>query len=456
MERKKQMAEKSILDVLENYKNANTVRFHMPSHKGKNTGSFLDPILTYDVTELDMTDDFFRPKEDGGVLASFRRASSMFGTANTVYSAGGATLCLQTALCAALRKSSSRTVVCDRRAHMSVINALALLGAEPRWFFPGEAPDLTDAAAMLITSPNYYGECADISVYAKQCQERGIPLITDNSHGSHLAFTDGGNLHPYKLGSSLVIDSVHKTLPSMTGAALLHSSDEFTLDELLSAMSLFSSTSPSYIILSSIDAGLDYIEKHGKERFAYLKEKICSLKSTLTDNGYEIPSFKISDPLRLTLKCANAEELYAYLTENGVIPEFCDSENVVFIPSIMNNDGDFEKLERLCLNFKPQPTAAAENNTRVTIPKKKISIREAVISPRKRILTEDCEGCIAAGPIVPYPPGIPLVMPGEYIDAFLQNEILSRRITYVEIVCQNNNIPIKFPAKSNSRRKKKL
>ena len=428
------MAEKSISAVLESYKKANTARFHMPSHKGKSIGSFLDPILPYDVTEVDMTDDLFRPKENGGVIASFRKASKIFGTANTVYSAAGATLCLQAALCAALRKTDQRIVVCDRRAHMSVVNALALLGAEPRWFFPGETPDLTDAAAVLITSPDYYGRCADVEALAKLCNESGIPLITDNSHGSHLAFVSEGKMHPYKLGSTLVIDSVHKTLPAMTGAALLHASEEFTTEELLSAMSLFASTSPSYVILSSIDAGLDYIENHGKEEFARLESRVAGLKTVLSDNGYEIPSFAISDPLRLTLRCANAEELYDHLCKNGVVPEFYDSEHVVFIPSIMNDDGDFDRLKNLCLNFAPKPAREVDNNVGTLIPKQAVSLREAVISPRRRIPAESCDGCIAASPIVPYPPGIPLVMPGEFIDSTLRDKILSHKITHVEVM----------------------
>ena len=172
------MTNNSILNDVINYKNKNAVRFHMPGHAGKAVGAFFDCVLPYDITELADTDNLYNPNENGGVLASIEKAKRLFGTYNTLFSVAGATLALQTAITAVMRRSSSKKIISDRCCHRSVVNAFALTGAEPLWFFAGDNDTVRHLcfehkpAAVIITSPDYYGEMTDIAALRAGCTGR--------------------------------------------------------------------------------------------------------------------------------------------------------------------------------------------------------------------------------------------------------------------------------------------
>lgn len=430
------MTNKSILNDVINYKNKDNIRFHMPGHAGKAIGAFFDSILPYDITELENTGNLYEPDKDSGVSASFETAKKLFGTSATIFSVSGATLALQTAITAVIRRSDSRIIVCDRRCHRSVINAFALTGTEPIWFFHGnnnivhQLCEEYKPAAVIVTSPDYYGEMTDITAL-RAVIPGDIPLITDNSHGSHLAFYKDGFLHPYKQGSNLVVDSLHKTLPSMTGTALLHSDDTFNTAELLTAMKLFASSSPSYILMSSICACLDYTAKN-REKFNVLYNNIVGVKKSLRNMYYRIAEYITEDPFRICIQDANAQKLYTYLADNGLVCEFADAENVILIPSLLNTDDDFNILLEMCKKFIPSPPLYRCKTTHIPI--RAMSPRDAVFSPSERIHISKCIGRVAACPITPYPPGIPVIMPGEIADSEVAEILNKNKINYIDVI----------------------
>ncbi|MFA6948879.1 MAG: hypothetical protein WCQ72_07845, partial [Eubacteriales bacterium] len=396
----------------------------MPGHKGRapDGSKFLAPIYPYDITELDCTDNLYAPAQNGAVEQSERLAAELFHTAHTVFSAGGATAALFAAIILCCEGRREPRILCDRRAHRSVINAFAVCGVSPIWFDPHDTPKFADIAkplgadeiaAVLITSPDYYGRMCDVAAVSRLAVSLGAPLICDNSHGSHLAFINGGEYHPYKLGARLCVDSIHKTLPALTGAALLHFSDDFSPSDVRRAMSRCASTSPSYIIAASADAALRYMKLHGADGCEKLAGLITDAKQTLHTMGFSTAQFPIGDPQRICIRDKNARALYAHLEKHGVVGEFCDSDDVVLIASVMNTKEDFDRLCAACADFSPSPSPGIPDFYPSVLPERVTSIREAVFARSRDVKTEESIGLICAESVTPYPPGVPLIVAGE-------------------------------------------
>lgn len=428
----------SVTHALINYASQAAARFHMPGHKGRGDPSLpFYSALPFDVTELDATDNLYAPADDGVFRTELDFLRELYGTAATLVTAGGATSAVCAAFACCTRHAPGLPVLCDRKAHLSVINALALLGMDPVWFDAGTVTcgnvgDLlnifsnTKFSAVFTTSPDYYGQARDIHALAALADSLGVPLIVDNSHGSHLFFYGEGQLHPLKQGASLVIDSIHKTLPALTGAALLHAADtrfSFTEDELRSALRLFVSTSPSYPISSSACACLREMAERGADLHNKLLEMVSHARKSLALFGYTVePSY---DPFRLCISDANAQALYNFLAERGIVCEFCDGRTVVLLTSVRNIDKDFALLVEACRYFTPTPPRP-EKPYVFRVPQRAMSPREAILCRQENIQLTDARGRIAAAPAAPYPPGIPVIVPGEVYD----DEVIKTLLSY--------------------------
>ena len=426
----------------------------MPGHKGRGAGALpFDMALPYDVTELDATDNLYAPAPDGVFRAELDFMRSVYGTAATIITAGGATAAICAAVACCARRSPGLSMLCDRKAHISVINALALTGVEPVWFDAGAVTDakideftsnLSGAqySAVFITSPDYYGTARDVASLAKLSAKLGAPLIVDNSHGAHLFFHGDGTLHPLKQGAALVIDSLHKTLPALTGGALLHAADiyadddaqfDFTEAELLSALRLFTSTSPSYLISSSVCACVRELAESGNIAHAALLREVTSVRSRLAALGFTLDT-PDDDPFRICICYGDAQGLYDYLARNGVVCEFCDGHRVVLLTSIRNTHDDFALLTDLCAGYKP---VAPENNSlsyEFYLPQRAITLREALLSRQERVPLATAFGRIAASPAAPYPPGITCIAPGEVYDEKVIAALGNAGVTECDVV----------------------
>ena len=419
----------SVTRSLSEYAEQTKVRFHMPGHKGRDCGALpFGSALPFDVTELEATDNLYSPAPDGVFREELDFMRSVYGTEATVLTAGGATSAIFAAFACCARRFPGRPVLCDRKAHLSVINALALTGLEPVWFDAGAVgTDNVETyknrcggngySAVFVTSPDYYGEARDVASFSELARGLGVPLIADNSHGAHLFFHNGGALHPLRLGASMVIDSLHKTLPALTGAALLHSGRSacFPEGELLSALRMFVSTSPSYLISSSACACVRELAERGEAAHAELLRIVSAARDRLVSLGYTLNK-PGGDPFRICIIDGDARGLYDFLARNGVVCEFCDGRRVVLLASVRSTSDDFALLTGLCAERKPNPAVGSQPDGSFYLPRRALTLREALFSRQELIPLTKAAGRTAAAPAAPYPPGIPVIVPGEVYD----------------------------------------
>ena len=362
-------------DIINEYAEKKPVRFHMPGHKGReiNTENKLD--YSHDITELFFTDNLYNPDKEINLIYELeKRISKVFFENKDIFSlisCSGATLCIQTAILSLvkLKKKQKESdvknmyIICDRASHISFMNIISLLNITPLWVYPSE--DFTekigyyfenyeDIIGVFVTSPDYFGNMKNIKYIADECEKHSFKLVVDNSHGSHTAFYKNGVLHPINLGADISIDSIHKTLPVLTGAAVIHVNQKVAeeKDFFRQSMNMFASTSPSFLILQSIEKMLDLLEERGiieHERLInyinLFKEKAKSLNFVFKTDGF-------FDPYRIVLNCENSgEKLYYFLVEKNIFCEFFDKDNVIILTSISNNPDDFEKLFKVLKLF---------------------------------------------------------------------------------------------------------
>ncbi len=389
-------------------------------------------MLELDLTELPDTDALY--EADDVILQTENLLSELFRTKRSLISAGGCSLAIQTMLRIASEKG--RKIICARNAHRSAVNAMALLGIEPVWIYPrGQkngftgriyAEDVKQAidadsriTACYITSPDYYGELCDIGKIAEVCHSRGVLLLVDNAHGSHLGFMEN-DLHPIHLGADMTACSLHKTLPVLTGGAALNIADEALAENAKSAMSLFGSTSPSYMIMSSIDICTDYfLNGSGTEDYRQCERRVSRIKQLAKEKGIAQPE-GICDPLRVTLNTASAgicgtEAQEKYFGEYGIDCEFCDGKNAVMICTPFNSERDMKRLETAIKEMPSGRNEITVNTDLNNAPERVMMLRDAVLSDSEVIDVSDSEGRTAADTACPCPPGVPVIMPGEMI-----------------------------------------
>ncbi|GHV13198.1 arginine decarboxylase [Clostridia bacterium] len=434
----------SIRESIEKYVQSEPARFHMPGHKG------IPKIYENDVTELDFSGNLFSD-EDDCISELEERIPRVFfpnlpaGEVETSISCGGATLCIQAAVLAMVRRSGSGnpTLICSRDSHISLINAMALAGVNP--LFLDSADDLSDALTgknkysghvgdiigVFVTSPDYFGNMKDISLISEWCKYKNIPLAVDNSHGSHLAFHESGQLHPINCGAAISIDSIHKTLPAPTGAALLHSRKPFGKTESIKpAMRVFASTSPSYLTLLGIESCIDFLEKRGREEMRKCLARIERFRPKPTG---------LYDPYRIVVSAVGkGKELYRFFAESGVMCEFAACDKVVLIPSVNNSDDDFARLESAYAEFtrvnkteEPEPDPVYFPRTYAAV-----TLAEAVRSRTEKVSVESAVNKIAGNAVYAYPPGVPLVIPGEVITEEMI-PLISEITDTISIICRS-------------------
>lgn len=401
----------------------------MPGHKGKGCLG----VETLDITEIDGADELFAP---GGIIAeSEANASRIFG-AETLYSAGGSTLCIQAMLYLISQYAAERgtppRILAGRNAHKAFVNAAALLDIDIDWIFPQKGPYHSCAVtpqelenelrrsqptAVYVTSPDYLGNILDIAGLAAVCRSFGVILAVDNAHGAYLKFLPEPR-HPIALGADICCDSAHKTLSVITGGAYLHISlnaPAIFSRRAKAAFSVFGSSSPSYLILQSLDAAnakADFF----RARIAALVPRVKALKDALLNHGFGIAG---NEPLKVTVSTKKfgyrGEEIAEILEAKNIYPEFYDSDFVVFMISAESGDADIARLEGALLSIPPR-AELCEPPPPVPRPKKVISPREAVLRCAEKVAVDSAEGRICAQAHIGCPPAIPLIVCGERID----------------------------------------
>ena len=417
-----------IVDFLRKYDNEDILRLHMPGHKG-----LIDIPTGYDITEISGADFLFSP---GGIIKeSEKNASALYETAMTLYSTEGSSLCIKTMI-AMLKKIGVNKILSPRNSHISFVNACALLETEVCWLYPksevsdissGEytAEDIDEALlktgckAVYITSPDYLGNILDIEAISKVCKSNGAYLIVDNAHGAYLKFLKR-DTHPITLGADMCCDSAHKTLPVLTGGAYLHISknaDKRFLNISKSVMSVFATTSPSYLIMASLDMANKFLSE--KENIYSAEERFIEFKKEISLLGF----YDISkEPFKITidtyLSSITSEALVKSLEENKISVEYSDRSAVVLMLSAYNSEADLLRLkEAFCYAAKLKCGLSVEKMVFKLMPAQvKMSITEAFFSDDEEIPTEFSVGRICSATKVICPPCIPIVVSGEVFD----------------------------------------
>lgn len=422
-----------ICDFCARYAESGTVRMHMPGHKGR----ALLGMEGLDLTEISGADSLY--EADGIIRESEDNASRLFGCP-TYYSTEGSSHCIRAMLyllCLhARRKGEKPVIAAGRNAHKTFVTASVLLDFGITWLCPDAADSylscpitaeeverlladpVTRPTAVYLTSPDYLGSVADIAGIAAVCRRYGVLLAVDNAHGAYLHFLPEP-VHPMDLGADLCCDSAHKTLPALTGAAYLHLSEKlpsYFREETKTALALFGSTSPSYLILQSLDRVNRYLAESYRETLAAHTGLIRQCRETLTDAGY---LFRGTEETKLTL-CTKAygyrgEELAQILRENRIECEFADPDFVVLMTTPETGTAELEKLTEVLLAVPKRPPVS-EMPPQFTLPGRVMSPREAAFAPAEVLPAEDCIGRVLAAVHVGCPPAVPIVVCGERID----------------------------------------
>ncbi len=438
-----------LYEALQRHRQLGRSAFHTPGHSGKEL-PFLEDLLLLDVTELPDTDSLY--EANGAILQAEQRAAKAMATARTLFSAGGCTLCIQAMLRLVSAKNRKRTILIDRVLHRSAVHAMALLDLQPIWIlpradagqgFPGRIypcdvkfllEQHADAAAVYITSPDYFGVLSDICGIADVCKQYDVPLLVDNAHGAHLFLTGGE--HPIHQGAAMTACSAHKTLPVLTGGAWLHIADETYAADAKDAMALFGSTSPSYPVMASLDLCMQWAQVEGREAYECLKRRVDHIKTYAVEHGLVLPQ-GTTDPTRITLQTAalglSGEQAAEVFRAHLVEPEYADSANLVLIATPFHTEHDFLRVEQ-AIAALPKKEPLAVGDTLPLLPEAVLTVRQAVFSSWEEVPVNESVGRIAASAACPCPPGVPVVMPGEMITEEIVRFLIHYRFLTVKVV----------------------
>jgi arginine decarboxylase len=423
-------------------------RFFMPAHKGNISSK---KIIKYDITEIDGADYLF--SATGIIRNSEILTAKLFGVKNTIYSTSGSTLCIQTMLSVLKRELQIEKIIAIRNVHISFVNACALCDITPIWIYPnytdenfvGGVIDIEklenmiienqDAGAVYITSPDYLGNMAVIKKIAEICKRHNKILCVDNAHGAYLKFTQK-DLHPMSLGADICCDSVHKTLLSLTGGAFLHSNLNVDYLDLKKNMSIFGSTSPSYLTLASLDKCNDYLEKYAKKDFTNLEKKIKRVVDICRQRGIS-GIFNTGDFCKLTLDYSSigydSEEIRSYLQSKKIEPEYIGGSFVVFLISPFNKKKDFRRLEN-AIKLIEIKKAIKKETFDIQISNSSLNLRNAFLCEYETVDIDDAQGRFSAEVSIKCPPGVPIIIYGEEISQNLVKVLKNNGIFKIKVL----------------------
>jgi len=443
-----------LLDAIKSYVGDDHAAFYTPGHKqGRGVGESLRDLLgsqvfKADLTELENLDNLLAP--EGVIKEAQELAAAAFGADDSWFLVNGSTVGIIAGILATCGDGDK--IILPRNVHKSAISGLILSGAIPIFVQPEYDPILdiahsitpeavadalqehSDAKAVMMVYPTYYGVCGDVEAIANLAHQYNIPLLVDEAHGPHFAFHP--DLPPSALskGADLTVQSIHKVLSSLTQSAILHVQGErIERDRISKALQLLQSSSPNYLLLSSLDAARQQMALFGKQ----LMNQTLQLAETARKQISQIPQlsvlelypsagFKNIDLTRLTVIVSElgitgfaAED---FLAQQGVLAEFSSAKHLTFIISLGNTQADIEKLVlsfwKLAQEHQGKKSSelllyTSKVYSRNQLPK--ITPRQAFFAATETLPIERAVARICAETICPYPPGIPVLMPGEVI-----------------------------------------
>ena len=463
---------KAITTFLTEHADTNPVSFHMPGHKGSRIyrengyGYFLDKIMDCDITEIPGADNLFQT--EGIIAETMKKYERLYGVKKSYLLVNGSSGGLISAILAFVRPGGK--LIMARNSHKSIFNALGLASIEPVYAYPEEAEgcgilgeitaeeivrcmdDNPDADAVILPSPNYYGICSNVRKIAEEVHKRGKVLIVDQAHGAHLRLFEkyagsgagcacaecGFPESAETQGADIVINSIHKTLASFTQSALLNlTSDRVNPFVMEDKLQTIESSSPSYLLMATLDINADLLEKSGER---LIKEWTDNLEYFYTE-AEKIPGLRVIMPqnmdrtkinIDMSAYGINGNELEELLMERDIFIELVTGNIVMCMTGIGNTRRDYERLieslkeiaaklgENKAGGQAIRPAGQPEVLTRVLE-------KKAVPVEKEFVLIDEAAGRVCGSSIIPYPPGIPIVCPGEVIDEAVIEYVKARR-----------------------------
>ena len=454
-----------LTNFLLEHKDSDPVSFHMPGHKGGHIyrengyGRFLDNIMDCDITEIPGADNLFQA--EGPLLDVMSRYKALYETHESYLLVNGSSGGLIAAILTAVPKGGK--LIMARNCHKSIFNALSLGSITPVYAYPEIIEEYgilgavsveeivkcldanPDAEAVILPSPNYYGICSDVKSIAEEVHKRGKVLIIDQAHGAHLKFFEKHGIQGFPesaetSGADMVINSTHKTLASFTQTAVINlCSDRVDRYDLEDRLQAIESSSPSYIMMSSLEINADILETCGSKLMQAWAENLSWFYEAAAKEvpGLRIMRHKMLDATKLNLDMSaygfNGNQLEDYLMEKGIFVELVTGNIVMCMTGIGNKRCDFERLldalksiaqERRLAEVQPVQPVAVTRSLRMT----EVPLR------KERILLEAAVGRVCASSVIPYPPGIPIVCPGEVFDEEVIEYIKQRRAAQEKVI----------------------
>lgn len=440
------------------FQSENNISFHVPGHKNGALLSYDDDawkrnLWKFDVTELNGLDDLHAPM--GVIEEAEKLLTTLYGVKKSYFLVNGSTVGNLAMILSVLKEGDK--VFVQRNSHKSIMNGIKLAKAQPILLNPDYEEEwkvetflskstlkqaiarFPDVKTLILTSPNYYGMVGDLEAIIQLAHANGICVLVDEAHGAHFIGSDYFPPSAVQLGADIVIQSAHKTLPALTMGAYLHYNTDFIKPhEVKYYLEILQSSSPSYLIMSSLDKARHYLATYDAEDRDYLQKTLTLFCKELK----MIPQLKVlnyshqGDPLKITVQSTinkSGFELQKQLEKEGVYTELADSNNVLFVFPLLKKETVFplnEILTTIKKVFSGNISGVSNERGALASIKKsgdivelKLSEKEQALQNKREILLTDALHAVCAETIIPYPPGIPILMPGEEITANHINQL---------------------------------
>ncbi len=456
----------NLFNRLQEYNNKNPYRFHMPGHKGRLQGF---DLYGMDITEIPGMDDLHEP---AGIIRDMeQRLASLYGASSAHFLVNGTTLGIMCGIFAMVQEGDR--VLVQRNSHRCVYNGLMLRKAEPVFINTGVdkygIPKAVSAAEVeeilrdidsiklaILTNPTYEGVVTELKDISAILRDKRIPLLVDAAHGAHFGFFEETE-NPVNAGADIAVESLHKTLPFLTqSSVLLYSKNgEKYRERVKFYLNCFESSSPSYILMAAGDKGIDVLEEQGERLFKGLEENLEEFYNRASNLSHiRVVESKNRDRSKIIITLENAEgatirEIYEELLSRNIVPEMMNNRYILCMTSLMNTREDMEALLRVLEEMDEKLVSEKRNlccrEMEFIHPKAAMAMAEAINEEGISIPFREALGKISGDFVEIFPPGIPLILPGEIIDTEVIESIESslnadlevRGISNGKIICIN-------------------
>ncbi|MEA4854710.1 MAG: aminotransferase class V-fold PLP-dependent enzyme [Christensenella sp.] len=449
-------------------------RFCMPGHKGRD-GFLPKDINLLDITEVPGADNLYMP--EGAIRKSQELYAGSVGAREGFFLVNGSSGGIHAAVLAALQPGDE--VIVARDVHLCAVNAFVLAGVKPVFVFPSatsvNVPGVVSvldmqkainahprAKAVYLTYPNYYGLCADLNGITAIAHRAGMDVICDAAHAAAFDYSPLLPVTPAAAGCDIWVSSLHKTLMAMNQCAVLGVGEaaKITHDQVQSALNMVQTTSPSYLLLGSADYALAKMREQGKKQLALVVNIVedymrriealggyrCVLQDVPADTGaYDRDILKLV--IDVTDRGVSGFTAARLLQQKGITVETADLSNIVLICTVADTSDDFFRLasalgEIKGSNYHIRRAFSAQDLHSVFCLQPTVDMRSAALAPRRRIPLEKSAGYLSAAAVGAYPPGVPVILPGQEITKEMIDYLMRLKNNGYSLFGENGGIEI--------------